>query len=85
MYKRGRLEELRPLFSSLDFWVHLSYSSRVYYPLFFLIKLRCNTDSSFVSNFCCGETELRKLQTPPTLHIHKRTQFLYKRNFIFLL
>ena len=35
------------------------------------IKLSCNTDSSVTSNFCCGETEPRKLQTPPTLWIWK--------------
>ena len=60
------------------------HSSRVYYPSFFLIKLRCNTGSSFALNFCCGETELRKLQTPPTCHIHKCIQLL-SLNFIFLL
>ena len=29
-------------------------------------KLRCNTGPCVTSNFCCGKTELRKLQTPPT-------------------
>ena len=29
-------------------------------------KLSCNTGRSIASNFCCGETELSKLQTPPT-------------------
>ena len=28
------------------------------------LKLSCNTDPSITSNFCCSETELRKLQTP---------------------
>ena len=31
-------------------------------PVFFLIKLSCNTDLSVDFNFCCGETEPRKLQ-----------------------
>ena len=32
-------------------------SSRVYYPLFFLMGLSCGTDSSVTSAFCDGETE----------------------------
>ena len=28
------------------------------------IKLSCNTGLSITSNFCCSETELRKLQLP---------------------
>ena len=36
----------------------------------FLLRLRiftwgCNTDLSVASDFCCGETEPRKLHTPP--------------------
>ena len=30
------------------------------------IKLSYNTGPSVASNFCCGETELRKLQTSST-------------------
>ena len=30
------------------------------------IKLSYNTGLSVASNFCCGKTELRELQTPPT-------------------
>ena len=30
------------------------------------IKLTCNTGPSCTSNFCCGETEWKKLHTPPT-------------------
>ena len=29
------------------------------------VKLSCNTDLSVDLNFCWGETELKKLQTPP--------------------
>ena len=30
------------------------------------VKLSCTTGPSITSDFCCGETEPRKLQTPPT-------------------
>ena len=39
--------------------------SRVYYPLFFLIKLSYNAAPSIASNFPCGKTEVRKLHAPP--------------------
>ena len=61
--KGGSLEGLRPFFSS-SFGSACPHSSRVYYPLFFLIILSYNTHSSLASNFWCSETELRKLQTP---------------------
>ena len=61
--KGGNLEGLRPLFYS-------SCGSDSFFEgvLFFvfLIKLSCDTDSSIASNFCCGKTELRKLQSPLT-------------------
>ena len=62
--KGGSLERLRPLFSSSFGSAH-PHSLRAYYPLFFLKKLSCNTDLSIASNFCCGETELRKNYTLP--------------------
>ena len=65
MYKR---REPRRVEASLllSFGSAHSYSSRACYPLFFLIKLSCNTDLFVASNFCCGETEPRKLHNPPT-------------------
>ena len=36
------------------------------------IKLSYNTGPSITSNFCCGERELRKLSTPPTIPISKK-------------
>ena len=55
MYKRrkpGRIE------ASL----HLLGGPVLTPPLFFLIKLSCNTDLSAALNFCCGKIEPRKLQ-----------------------
>ena len=43
------------------------------------VKLSCNTDLSVDSNFCCGETELKKLQTPPTV-VRCDGEELYFRN-----
>ena len=40
--------------------------SRMYYPLFFLIKLNYTTAPPIASNFCCGKTEPRKLHAAPT-------------------
>ena len=34
---------------------------RINHPFFFLIKLSYNTGPPIASNFCCSETELRKL------------------------
>ena len=64
--KRGSLEGLRPL-SSLSFGLACPQPSRVYYLLFFLIKLSCNTDSSVSSNFSYSETEPRIFHTPLTV------------------
>ena len=44
------LEGLRPLFSS-SFGSTCPQSSRMYYPLFFLVKLSCDTDVSIPSIF----------------------------------
>ena len=64
--KGGSLEWSKPLFFAC-FGSGRPHSLRVFYPLFFLIKLSCNTSSSMASNFCCSETEPRKLHTPPTI------------------
>ena len=64
--KRGSLEGLRPL-SSLSFGLARPQPSRVYYLLFFLIKLSCNTDSSVSSNFSYSEIEPRIFHTPLTV------------------
>ena len=61
--KEGSLEGLRPLFS-WSFRSACPHSSRVYYPLFFLIKLSYNTGLSVTSNFCFSETGPKKLHTP---------------------
>ena len=63
--KGGSLERLGHLFSQ-SFGSARPHSSRVYYPLFFLIKLSYNTGPSVASNFCCSKTEARKLHTPRT-------------------
>ena len=60
---------MRPLFSCLLVGLPSLLEgvlSRVYYPLFFLIKLSYDTAPSIASNFPCGKTEVRKLHTPPT-------------------
>ena len=45
------------------------HASRMYFSLLSKKKLSCNTElkhSSITSNFCCDQTEPRKLHTPPT-------------------
>ena len=59
---------MRPLFS-WSFRSARPQSSRVYYPLFFLIKLSYNTGLSVTSNFCFSETGPRKLHTPQHLYL----------------
>ena len=52
-------------FSSLHFfWVGLPSHLEDVFSFACQMKLSCNTGLSVTSNFCCGETELRKLQTP---------------------
>ena len=75
---QGRLKERRekqikggaktePLLSSLRvFWVSLLSHLEDVFSLAFQVKLSCNIGPSVTSNFCCGKTESRKLQTPQT-------------------
>ena len=61
--KSTRIEASLLLFFGLTY----SHSSILDYPLIFLIKVSYNTvTSSVTSNFCCSETEQRKLQSPLT-------------------
>ena len=65
--KRGAKKHIKRGASLLlSFGSAHAHSSRVYYSLFSLIKLNCKTGSSIGSHFCCGETDPRKLQIPPT-------------------
>ena len=48
------------------FWVSLPSSLEGVFSFACQIKLSCNTGLSITSNFCCGKTELRKLQTTLT-------------------
>ena len=60
---------MRPLFSCLLVGppsLLEGVLSRVYYPLFFLIKLSYTAAPSITSNFCCGKTEPRKVHALPT-------------------
>ena len=66
MYKRRKPRKIEASFLFV-FWVGLPHSSRLYYPLFFLIKLSYDTGLSVASTFCCGETEQKKLHTPTTV------------------
>ena len=67
--KRGASGFFSLLFTS--FRSAYPHDSRMYFPLLakwnWAISPGCNTGLSIASNFCCGETELRKLHTPPTL------------------
>ena len=54
-------------FSSLRlFWVGLPSHLEDVFSFACQMKLSCTTGLSATSNFCCSETELRKLQTPLT-------------------
>ena len=54
-------------FSSLRFfWVRQPSCLEDVFSFACQIKPSCNTGLSVTSNFCCGEAEPRKLQTPPT-------------------
>ena len=55
------------------FWVGAPSHLEDTYSFTCQIKLSCNTDPSITSNFCCGKTELRKSQTPPTLLTYLNT------------
>ena len=48
------------------FWVGPPSSLQDVFSFACQIKLSCSTLPSVASNFCCGETEARKLQTPLT-------------------
>ena len=61
--KRGA--KIRPLFS-LVLWVSLPSHLEDAFSFACQIKLSCNTSPSDASNYCCSETELRKLQTSLT-------------------
>ena len=66
--------KLSSSFSSLHFfWVGTPSHLEDVYSFTCQIKLSCNTDPSITSNFCCGKTELRKSQTPPTLLTYLNT------------
>ena len=62
--KRGA--KIEPLASLQVFWVGPPSHFKDAFSFACQIKLSCNTCLSGISNFCCGETEQRKLQTPPT-------------------
>ena len=66
MYKRRKPRRIEASLL-LSFGSTHPHSSRVYYPLLFLIKLSYNTTLSIASDFRCGETEPRKLHTPLTI------------------
>ena len=59
--QRGAKTELGA--SLCVFWVSLPSSLEGVFSFACQIKLSCNTGLSITSNFCCGKTKLRKLQT----------------------
>ena len=56
-----RRARIGPLFSSV-LWVSLPSHLEDEVSFACQITLSCNTGPSYASNYCCGETELRKLQ-----------------------
>ena len=64
MYKKRKPRRIEASLL-LSFGLTHPLALRVYYPVF-LNKTELNRDSSLTSYFCCGETEPRKLHTPPT-------------------
>ena len=65
MYKRRKPRRIEASFLFV-FWVSSRSLLEGILSFVFPKKLSCNTDLSVASNFCCGETEPRKLHTPPT-------------------
>ena len=53
------------------FWVGLPSRLKDVFTFACQIKLSCNTGQTVTSNFCCGQTEPRKLQIPLTPFIKK--------------
>ena len=65
-YKRRSQNWASGLSSLRIFWVSPPSHLKEVFSFACQIKLSCNTCSSGISIFCCGETEPRKWQTPPT-------------------
>ena len=64
--KRGDKIESGALLLFTSFGPDYPHTSRMSFPSACRLKLSCITDPPITSNFCCSETELRKLQTPLT-------------------
>ena len=73
--KRGAKIESLGLSSLCVFWDGLSSLLQGVFSFACQIKLSRNTGLSIASNFCCSETEPRKLHTPPT-QIMKSNHYL---------